>query len=148
MPECTASGIGHLQDQRQSKAQRQTNGCCGDDAAPRAGAGSSFPGQPPPGPSTNSRGRACAVPPGRPQADDGASSLGRPAAAFRKVAPMTAPLTPGDVLHLNEPDYLYGTGVLRLRVTKVGTVQRLGGNDWLDVEGLTFRADGTELSSQ
>jgi len=54
----------------------------------------------------------------------------------------------GDVLQLNEPDYLYGTGVLRLRVTKVGTVQRLGGNDWVDLEGLTLRPDGTEASHQ
>ena len=61
---------------------------------------------------------------------------------------MTAPLKPGNVLHLNEPDYLYGTGILRLRVTKVGTVLRLGGNDWLDVEGLTLRADGTPLSTE
>ena len=54
----------------------------------------------------------------------------------------------GIQLHLNEPDYLYGTGTLWLRVTKVGTVQRLGGNDWLDVEGLTLRADGTPLSTE
>ena len=61
---------------------------------------------------------------------------------------MTASIKPGDVLHLNEPGYLYGTGMLRLRVTKVGVVQRLGGNDWLDVEGVTLMADGTPLRAQ
>src|SRR5262245_39166575 len=50
----------------------------------------------------------------------------------------------GDILHLNEPDYLYGTGILRLCITKIGVVQRLGGNDWLDLEGVTLRPDGME----
>lgn len=61
---------------------------------------------------------------------------------------MPEPVTPlkvGDVLHINEPDYLYGTGVLRLRVTKVGAVQQLGGNAWISVEGVTLAPDGTQF---
>src|SRR2546430_15052881 len=63
------------------------------------------------------------------------------------AVPEKPPVAVGDVLHIYEPDYLYGIGILRLRVTKVGTVQRLGGNDWVDLEGMTLRPDGTELSS-
>jgi len=37
--------------------------------------------------------------------------------------------------------------LLRLRVTKVGQVQRLANNDWLTVEGLTLKADGTPASN-
>lgn len=58
------------------------------------------------------------------------------------------PLKVGDVLHINEPDYLYGTGLLRLQVTKVGAVQQLAGNAWVDVEGLTLASDGTPLGQQ
>ena len=58
------------------------------------------------------------------------------------------PLKVGDVLHINEPDYLYGAGPLRLQVTKVGAVQQLGGHPWVDVEGLMLAADGTPRSQQ
>jgi hypothetical protein len=58
------------------------------------------------------------------------------------------PLNVGDVLHINEPDYLYGTGPLLLRVTKVGAVQQLGGNAWIELDGLVLAADGTPLSQQ
>ena len=57
---------------------------------------------------------------------------------------MSAPIKPGDVLRVNEPDYMYGRGVLFLRVSKVGIVQRLWDGDWLDLEGFTLRPDGTQ----
>ena len=61
---------------------------------------------------------------------------------------MNGPLKPGDVLRVNEPDYRYGTGVLWLRVSKVGRAQRLPDGDWLDLEGFTLRADGTQVSHE
>jgi len=61
---------------------------------------------------------------------------------------MKPQIKPGDVIRVNETDYLYGIGVLHLRVTKVGTVQRLANNDWIDLEGLTLRADGTLASDR
>jgi len=61
---------------------------------------------------------------------------------------MTPPIKPGDVLRVGEPDYLYGTGPLILRVTRVGRVQQLQGGLWLDLEGLTLRADGSQIGSE
>jgi hypothetical protein len=64
---------------------------------------------------------------------------------------MSQPLVPlkaGDILHLNELDYLYGTGSLHLRVTKVGAVHQLGGDTWVNVEGLTLALDGKPLGWQ
>jgi hypothetical protein len=58
------------------------------------------------------------------------------------------PLKVGDVLHINEPDYLYGTGVLRLRITKVGAVQQLAGHAWISVEGFTLAPDGTQFGQK
>jgi hypothetical protein len=54
----------------------------------------------------------------------------------------------GDLLRLNDPDYMYGSGLLVLRVTKVGRVQSLRDGLWLDLEGVELRADGTPLSQQ
>jgi hypothetical protein len=48
----------------------------------------------------------------------------------------------GDTIRAAEPEYLYGTGPLVLRVTKVGQVQRLNDGDWLEVEGYELRGDG------
>ena len=61
---------------------------------------------------------------------------------------MTAPIKPGDVLQVNEPDYKYGTGILRLRVSKVGSAQRLPDGEWVDLEGFTLRADGSHLATE
>lgn len=58
------------------------------------------------------------------------------------------PLDVGDVIHINEPDYLYGTGLLRLRVTKIGAVQRLAGHAWVAVEGVPLASDGTPVSQR
>jgi hypothetical protein len=64
------------------------------------------------------------------------------------AAVMKPPVKPGDVLRLHENDYLYGLGMLHLRVTKVGAVQRLVNQDWIDLEGLTLRSDGSPASNQ
>jgi hypothetical protein len=45
----------------------------------------------------------------------------------------------GDVLTVKEPDYMYGTGVLILRVTRVGRVQQLKGGPWLDLAAWRIR---------
>jgi hypothetical protein len=52
------------------------------------------------------------------------------------------------VLQVNKPDYRYGTGVLRLRVSKVGRAQHLPDGDWLGLEGFTLRADGAQESHE
>jgi hypothetical protein len=57
-------------------------------------------------------------------------------------------LKPGDVIDVREPDYLYGVGQLKLRVTKIGPVRRLRDGDWLDLEGLALRPDGSQLDFQ
>ncbi|GAB1693390.1 hypothetical protein [Krasilnikovia sp. M28-CT-15] len=52
---------------------------------------------------------------------------------------MTAPRAPqisvGDVIHAAEPDYRYGRGTLRLRVTAVGAVRREPDGSWQELEG-------------
>jgi hypothetical protein len=60
---------------------------------------------------------------------------------------MTTPVKPGDVLHVSEPDYKYGTGPLRLKVSKVGHAERLPDGHWLDLEGFTLCSDGTQVST-
>ena len=55
------------------------------------------------------------------------------------------PVKVGSVVHVGEPDYMYGTGELRLRVTAVGHVQRLNDGLWLHLRGIELRADGTRL---
>jgi hypothetical protein len=63
--------------------------------------------------------------------------------------PKMPPVKPGDVLRLNEPDYMYGRGFLILHVAKVGHVQQLPDGPWLDLEGLQLRSDGvTPLGPQ
>jgi hypothetical protein len=61
---------------------------------------------------------------------------------------MNGPVKVGDVIQVAEADYKYGTGVLRLRVSKVGRAERLPDGDWLDLEGFTVRVDGTQVSAE
>lgn len=51
----------------------------------------------------------------------------------------------GDVIDVAERDYKYGTGRLILRITAIGGKQRLSDGEWLDLDGLELRADGTQL---
>jgi hypothetical protein len=60
---------------------------------------------------------------------------------------MTAPKV-GDVIEVGEPDYRYGTGNLILRVTQIGRHVRAADGEWLDLDGLELRTDGTQLGSQ
>jgi hypothetical protein len=59
---------------------------------------------------------------------------------------MSGPVKVGDVIRVAEADYKYGTGILRLSISKVGRAERLADGDWLDLEGFTLRADGTQVS--
>jgi hypothetical protein len=54
---------------------------------------------------------------------------------------------PGNVIRIGEPDYKYGLGVLILRVTEVGAVERLADGPWLNLKGVELRADGSPLCS-
>lgn len=60
---------------------------------------------------------------------------------------MTA-LKIGDVIEVsNDGDYRFGVGPLFLRVTMLGR-QRTAGGEWLDLEGLELRQDGSQISQQ
>ena len=48
----------------------------------------------------------------------------------------------GAVLRVGEPDYMYGQGLLILRVTRVGELRQLNDGQWLELEGYELRADG------
>jgi hypothetical protein len=51
----------------------------------------------------------------------------------------------GDVIDVAERDYMYGTGRLVLRLMTIGDKHRLADGEWLDVDGLELRTDGTQL---
>lgn len=59
-----------------------------------------------------------------------------------------AALKIGDVIEVDESDYKYGTGRLILRVTTIGGRQCTADGDWIDLDGLELRADGTQLGAQ
>jgi hypothetical protein len=54
----------------------------------------------------------------------------------------------GDVIDVEDEDYKYGTGRLILRVTKIGGRQSAADGDWVDLDGLELRPDGTQLGVQ
>jgi len=58
---------------------------------------------------------------------------------------MTRAIQPGQVLKIPEAHYLYGLGDLVLRVTEVGTVQRMPDGDWLKLKGVQLAWNGTEM---
>ena len=62
---------------------------------------------------------------------------------------MSSPLvTVGDVLHLRDQDYRYGTGHLILRVTALHHVRRCADGPWVFLRGTALAADGTELDQR
>jgi hypothetical protein len=54
----------------------------------------------------------------------------------------------GDVIAVDDKDYKYGTGRLILRVTTIGNRQSTADGDWVDLDGLELRPDGTQLGVQ
>ena len=54
----------------------------------------------------------------------------------------------GDVIAVDDKDYKYGTGRLILCVTTIGNRQSTADGDWLDLDGLELRSDGTQLGVQ
>lgn len=59
-----------------------------------------------------------------------------------------AELNVGDVIEVDDGDYRYGTGRLIMRVTTIGNRQCTIDGDWVDLDGLDLRADGTQLGAQ
>jgi hypothetical protein len=60
-----------------------------------------------------------------------------------------ATLRIGDVIEVRDDrDYRYGLGPLKLRVTRIGQREHESDGDWLDLEGLQLRQDGTQISQQ
>jgi len=60
-----------------------------------------------------------------------------------------ATLRIGDVIAISDDrDYRFGVGPLLLRVTRISQGQREADGDWLDLEGLELRQDGTQISQQ
>lgn len=54
----------------------------------------------------------------------------------------------GDVIDVGAQDYKYGTGRLILRVTRIGGRTHAADGEWIDLEGLELRSDGTQLGPQ
>ncbi|MFY1637250.1 hypothetical protein ACN27F_28940 [Solwaraspora sp. WMMB335] len=61
---------------------------------------------------------------------------------------MMATLKIGAVIDVHDRDYRYGTGRLILRVTTIGNKQWLSDGEWIDLDGLSLRPDGTQISEQ
>ncbi|WP_433531013.1 hypothetical protein ACQPYA_02485 [Micromonospora sp. CA-263727] len=49
------------------------------------------------------------------------------------------------MIEVGDQDYKHGNGHLFLRVTRIGDQVRLHDDEWLEVESLALRADGTQL---
>lgn len=54
----------------------------------------------------------------------------------------------GDVIEADDRDYKYGTGSLILRVTRIGGQQCTADGEWLDLDGLELRPDGSQIRPQ
>lgn len=54
----------------------------------------------------------------------------------------------GDIVDVEDKDYKYGTGRLILRVTTIGDRQSTADGDWVDLDGLELRPDGTQFGVQ
>lgn len=63
--------------------------------------------------------------------------------------PALDPVSVGALIEVSEPDYCYGSGRLRLRVTAVGPPFRWLDRDWWqDVRGVEIHWDGRELAER
>ena len=54
------------------------------------------------------------------------------------------PLAIGDVIHVAEPDYRYGTGDLYFRITDIPPGARDPADEWVDLLGVDIAYDGSE----
>jgi hypothetical protein len=54
----------------------------------------------------------------------------------------------GDVIEVDDRNYRFGIGPLILRVTTLGQRKRAADGEWLDLEGLELRRDGSQISEQ
>jgi hypothetical protein len=59
-----------------------------------------------------------------------------------------ATLRLGDVIEVDDRNYRFGIGPLILRVTMLGDPKRAADGEWLDLEGLELRRDGSQISQQ
>ena len=64
------------------------------------------------------------------------------------MKPQLPPIAAGDVLMLEEPDDVPGVGPLRLRITAVGGIEGHPDGRWLNLRGVTLRADGTPVNGR
>jgi hypothetical protein len=63
---------------------------------------------------------------------------------WRRPAGLTL-AQPGDIVTIREPDYCYGLGELRLRVTVVGGGSPVHeGAEWVQIVGAELNKDGSE----
>jgi hypothetical protein len=54
-------------------------------------------------------------------------------------------IKPGDVVRVEEADYLYGSGKLTLRVTEIGAdLAQFPALEWVGVKGVEIRWDGSD----
>jgi hypothetical protein len=58
------------------------------------------------------------------------------------------PLKPGDVIRVEEPDYMYGLGTLILRIVAVGKTRQIEGDAWINLRAMPLRSDGIPLQAQ
>jgi hypothetical protein len=56
---------------------------------------------------------------------------------------MIPTLNVGDVIKVAEADYCYRLGELYLRLTKIGTTHRQADGQWVSLEGIELRSDGS-----
>jgi hypothetical protein len=58
------------------------------------------------------------------------------------------PIPVGVMLAVSEPDYRYGLGLLRLRVTSVPEGQETFGGEWMCLHGMEIDWRGVEMGSR
>jgi len=54
------------------------------------------------------------------------------------------PVRPGDVIQVAEPDYCYGKGTLKLRITEILGIDRQSDGAWVSMYGVTVYPNGRE----
>jgi hypothetical protein len=60
---------------------------------------------------------------------------------------MTA-LKIGDVIDVDDRNYMFGTGRLILRVSRIGDRTHTADGEWINLEGFELRSDGVQLNPQ